>query len=45
MPQAGLYQLTEEQDAIRAAVREICEREIAPFAAEVDAESRFPVEA
>jgi hypothetical protein len=42
---AGLYALTEEHDAIRAAVREIAEREIAPYAAEVDAESRYPVEA
>jgi alkylation response protein AidB-like acyl-CoA dehydrogenase len=42
---SGLYQLTEEHDAIRAAVRDIAEREIAPYAAEVDAESRFPVEA
>ena len=37
--------LTEEHEAIRDAVREIAEREIAPFAAEVDAESRFPSEA
>ncbi|MCV2488554.1 acyl-CoA dehydrogenase family protein [Geodermatophilus sp. YIM 151500] len=42
---AGLYALTEEHEAIRAAVREIAEREIAPHAAEVDAESRYPVEA
>ncbi|WP_409330463.1 acyl-CoA dehydrogenase family protein [Trujillonella humicola] len=45
MSGTGLYQLTEEHEAIRAAVRDIAEREIAPFAAEVDAESRFPVEA
>ena len=31
--------------AIRAAVRDIAEREIAPHAAEVDAHSRFPAEA
>src|SRR5215212_7555303 len=42
---AGLYALTEEHEAIRAAVRDIAEREIAPFAAEVDADSRFPIEA
>ena len=41
----GLYALTEEHEAIRAAVREIAEREIAPYAAEVDAESRYPIEA
>ena len=39
---AGLYALTEEHEAIREAVRDIAEREIAPFAAEVDAESRYP---
>ena len=41
----GLYALTEEHEEIRAAVREISEREIAPYAAEVDEQSRFPVEA
>jgi alkylation response protein AidB-like acyl-CoA dehydrogenase len=41
----GLYQLTEEHDAIRAAVRDLAEREIAPHAADVDAQSRYPVEA
>ncbi|GAB3311746.1 acyl-CoA dehydrogenase [Geodermatophilus aquaeductus] len=45
MSTSGLYQLTEEHDAIRAAVRDIAEREIAPYAAEVDADARFPVEA
>ena len=42
---AGLYALTEEHEAIREAVREIAEREIAPHAAEVDADSRYPIEA
>ncbi|MCZ2806470.1 acyl-CoA dehydrogenase family protein [Modestobacter sp. VKM Ac-2983] len=42
---AGPYALTEEHEAIREAVREIAEREIAPFAAEVDGDSRYPVEA
>jgi alkylation response protein AidB-like acyl-CoA dehydrogenase len=37
--------LTEEHEAGREAVRDIAEREIAPFAAEVDADSRFPEEA
>ncbi|WP_369130433.1 acyl-CoA dehydrogenase family protein [Modestobacter roseus] len=41
----GPYLLTDEHEAIRDAVRDIAEREIAPFAAEVDAESRYPVEA
>ena len=42
---AGLYALTDEHDAIRAAVRDIAEREIAPHAADVDANSRYPIEA
>jgi alkylation response protein AidB-like acyl-CoA dehydrogenase len=42
---AGLYALTEEHEAIREAVREIAEHEIAPYAAEVDADSRYPIEA
>ena len=42
---AGLYALTEEHEAIREAVREIAEHEIAPHAAEVDAYSRYPIEA
>ena len=42
---AGGYALTEEQEAVREAVRDIAEREIAPFAAEVDADARFPAEA
>ena len=41
----GPYALTEEHAAIREAVREIAEREIAPHAAEVDADSRYPIEA
>src|SRR3569833_1698862 len=41
----GLYALTDEHEAIREAVREIAEREIAPHAADVDAQSRFPIEA
>ena len=43
--QAVTYALTEEHEAVREAVRDIAEREIAPFAAEVDADSRFPEEA
>jgi alkylation response protein AidB-like acyl-CoA dehydrogenase len=41
----GLYALTEEHEAIREAVRDIAEREIAPHAAEVDADARYPIEA
>ena len=45
MGSTGLYALTDEHEAIREAVREIAEREIAPHAADVDANSRFPIEA
>jgi alkylation response protein AidB-like acyl-CoA dehydrogenase len=40
-----LYQLSEEHDAVREAVRAIAEDKIAPFAAEVDEQSRYPQEA
>ena len=39
------YQLSEEHDAVREAVRAIAEDKIAPYAAEVDEESRYPQEA
>ena len=42
---AASYVLPEEHRAIREAVRDIAEREIAPHAAEVDADSRYPIEA
>ena len=41
----GTYQLAEEHDALREAVRDIAEKEIAPYAAEVDDQERYPVEA
>ena len=37
----GLYQLGDEHNALRAAVRDLAEKEIAPFATEVD-EQRGP---
>ncbi|HEU4997442.1 MAG TPA: acyl-CoA dehydrogenase family protein [Lapillicoccus sp.] len=40
-----LYQLSEEHEAVREAVRAIAEDKIAPYAAEVDEESRYPQEA
>jgi alkylation response protein AidB-like acyl-CoA dehydrogenase len=41
----GLYQLAEEHEELRAAVRALAEKEIAPYAAEVDENERYPVEA
>ncbi|WP_028659658.1 acyl-CoA dehydrogenase family protein [Nocardioides insulae] len=40
-----LYALSEEHQAIREAVREICDAKVAPYAAEVDEEARYPREA
>jgi alkylation response protein AidB-like acyl-CoA dehydrogenase len=39
------YALSDEHRAIRAAVRALCDAKVAPYAAEVDAEPRFPREA
>lgn len=39
-----MYQLNDAQEAILQKVREVADRDIAPAAAEVDAESRFPAE-
>jgi alkylation response protein AidB-like acyl-CoA dehydrogenase len=44
-PSFDLFQLPEEHDELRAAIRALAEKEIAPYAAEVDEESRFPEEA
>ncbi|WP_182524325.1 acyl-CoA dehydrogenase family protein [Nocardioides dongkuii] len=40
-----LYGLSEEHQAIRAAVRAVAEAKIAPYAAEVDEQARYPQEA
>jgi len=40
-----MYTLGEEHELLRQAARELAEAKIAPFAAAVDAESRFPAEA
>src|SRR3954451_17793830 len=42
---APLFALTEEHRAIREAVRALCEAKVAPYAAEVDEEARYPAEA
>ena len=41
----GLYQLAEEHEELRAAVRALAEKEILPYAAEVDEQERYPIEA
>ncbi|MFI5074133.1 MAG: acyl-CoA dehydrogenase family protein [Actinomycetales bacterium] len=40
-----LYRLSEEHEAVREAVRAIAEDKIAPYAADVDEQSRYPQEA
>src|SRR3954447_20343045 len=40
-----LFALSEEHRAIREAVRDLCEVKVAPYAAEVDEEGRYPEEA
>jgi alkylation response protein AidB-like acyl-CoA dehydrogenase len=42
---ADLFSLTDDQRAVRQAIREIAEAEIAPFAAECDEQERYPIEA
>src|SRR5262245_29715587 len=42
---APLYALSEEHQAIREAVRELCEAKVAPYAADVDEQARYPDEA
>jgi alkylation response protein AidB-like acyl-CoA dehydrogenase len=44
-PDFGIYQLGVEHEALREAVRALAEKEIAPYAAEVDEQERFPHEA
>jgi len=44
-PDFDLYMLGEERDALRESVRALAEKEIAPYAAEVDAQARYPREA
>src|SRR5487761_2560193 len=44
-PDFHQYELSDEQRMLRAAVRELSEKEIAPHAADVDEQARFPQEA
>ncbi|MFC5992813.1 acyl-CoA dehydrogenase [Pseudonocardia hispaniensis] len=44
-PDFDTYRLSEEHEALRDAVRALAEKEIAPHAAEVDEQGRFPREA
>ncbi|MFZ4497779.1 MAG: acyl-CoA dehydrogenase family protein, partial [Candidatus Nanopelagicales bacterium] len=45
MTSFDIYQLPAEYDQLRATVRALAEEKIAPWAAEVDEQERFPAEA
>ncbi|WP_208929333.1 acyl-CoA dehydrogenase family protein, partial [Streptomyces rapamycinicus] len=40
-----LYRPSEEHEMLRTSIRSLAETKIAPYAAEVDEQSRFPAEA
>jgi alkylation response protein AidB-like acyl-CoA dehydrogenase len=44
-PSFDLYKVPQEHDELRAAIRALAEKEIAPYAGEVDEQPRFPEEA
>jgi alkylation response protein AidB-like acyl-CoA dehydrogenase len=44
-PSFDLFKLSDEHSELRAVLRDLCEKEIAPSAADVDEHSRFPEEA
>src|SRR3712207_5274014 len=44
-PAFDSYRLSDEHEALREAVRALAEKEIAPYAADVDEQGRYPVEA
>ncbi|MFT7836660.1 acyl-CoA dehydrogenase [Saccharothrix sp. BKS2] len=44
-PSFGTYQLAEEHEELRSAVRSLADKEVAPHAADVDERERFPSEA
>ncbi|MGB3520834.1 MAG: acyl-CoA dehydrogenase family protein, partial [Mycobacterium sp.] len=43
-PSFDLFKLPEEHDELRAAIRALAEKEIAPYAKDVDEKARFPEE-
>jgi len=44
-PSFDLFQLSDEHNELRTVLRALCEKEIAPYAAEVDAQARYTDEA
>ena len=44
-PDFDVFKLPDEHNELRAVLRDLCEKEIAPHAADVDENARFPDEA
>jgi alkylation response protein AidB-like acyl-CoA dehydrogenase len=44
-PDFDLFALSDEHNELRAVLRDLCEKQIAPYAKEVDEQSRYPEEA
>jgi alkylation response protein AidB-like acyl-CoA dehydrogenase len=44
-PDFDLFKLPDEHNELRSVLRDLCEKEIAPYAADVDEHARFPEEA
>ncbi len=44
-PAFDLFALSDEHNELRRVLRDLCEKEIAPYAADVDENARFPEEA
>ena len=44
-PSFDLFQLSDEHNELRAVLRDLCEKEIAPHAADVDEKARYTSEA
>ena len=44
-PDFDVFKLPDEHNELRAVLRDLCEKEIAPHAADVDEKPRFPDEA
>ena len=44
-PSFDVFKLSEEHDELRAVLRELCDKEIAPYAADVDEKARYTDEA
>src|ERR1700680_3660700 len=43
-PDFDLFKLSDEHNELRTVLRDLCEKEIAPHAADVDEQSRYPEE-